>query len=303
MNQMEIITTTDLNSIPRVIEWNFEDLKTELRSQLEVYKNLTVTADAIKVAKSDRANLNKLKTAVEEHRKEIKRRCLEPYNVFEAQCKELVGIISEPINAIDEQVKVFEDKEKQDKYDALKAHYDSVVGDMADTAKLDLIINPKWANKTNKLEDLKGEIEDQIDRVKDELKKLSEQYGDAPYYAAIVNKYKEALNYSAAVVLATNLKFEQEQEERRKKKAEEALKAAQEAQAAEEQRIQQMAVQPEPVPMSEPTVAVQPVQQTAPTVNEPVGMVSFTVKGTRSQIVALREFMKKNGIEYAVIRK
>ena len=114
MNQMEIITTTDLNSIPRVIEWNFEDLKTELRSQLEVYKNLTVTADAIKVAKSDRANLNKLKTAVEEHRKEIKRRCLEPYNVFEAQCKELVGIISEPINAIDEQVKVFEDKEKQD---------------------------------------------------------------------------------------------------------------------------------------------------------------------------------------------
>ena len=303
MSQMEIITTTDLNLIPQVIEWNFEDLKTELRTQLEVYKNLAVTADAIKAAKSDRANLNKLKTAVEEYRKDIKRRCLEPYNAFEAQCKELVGIINEPINAIDEQIRVFEDKEKQDKYDALKAHYDSVVGDMADTAKFDLIINPKWANKTNKLEDLKGEIEDQIDRVKDELKKLADQYSDVPYYAAIVSKYKEALNYSAAIVLATSLKFEQEQEERRKKKAEEALKAAQEAQAAEEQRIQQMAVQPEPVPMPEPTVAVQPVQQTAPIANEPVGMVSFTVKGTKSQIVALREFMKKNGIEYAVIRK
>lgn len=302
MNQMEIITTTDLNLIPQVIEWNFEDLKTELRSQLEVYKNLTVTADAIKVAKSDRANLNKLKTAVEEYRKDIKRRCLEPYNAFEGQCKELVNIIDEPINAIDEQVKAFEDKEKQDKYDALKAHFDSIAKD--DCISLDLILNPKWANKTNKLDDLKAEIEDQIDRVHDELKKLADQYHDVPYYTAIVNKYKEALNYSAAVVLATNLKFEQEQEERKRKKAEEALKAAQKAQAAEEQRIQQMAVQPEPVPMSEPTVAVeQPVQQTAPTANEPVGMASFTVKGTKSQIVALREFMKKNGIEYAVIRK
>ena len=296
MNQMEIITTTDLNSIPRVIEWNFEDLKTELRSQLEVYTNLAVTADAIKVAKSDRANLNKKKTAVEEYRKDIKRRCLEPYNAFEVQCKELVGIINEPINAIDEQVKVFEDKEKQSKYDALKAHFDSIAKD--DCISLDLILNPKWANKTNKLDDLKAEIEDQIDRVHDELKKLSEQYGDAPYYAAIVNKYKEALNYSAAVVLATNLKFEQEQEERRKKKAEEALKAAQEAQAAEEQRIQQMAVQPEPAPMPEPTVAVQPVQQTT---SEPVGKISFAAIGTRKQLGALVEYMKKNGIRYSRI--
>lgn len=293
MNQMEIITTTDLNLIPQVIEWNFEDLKTELRSQLEVYKNLTVTADAIKVAKSDRANLNKLKTAVEEYRKDIKRRCLEPYNAFEGQCKELVNIIDEPINAIDEQVKAFEDKEKQDKYDALKAHFDSIAKD--DCISLDLILNPKWANKTNKLNDLKAEIEDQIDRVHDELKKLSEQYGDAPYYAAIVNKYKEALNYSAAIVLATSLKFEQEQEERRKKKAEEALKVAQAA------TPQPAPVQSEPQP--EPVAVEQPVQQTAPTANEPVGMVSFTVKGTKSQIVALSKFMKKNGIEYAVIRK
>lgn len=293
MNQMEIVTTTDLGLIPQVIEWNFEDLKTELRSQLEVYKNFTVTADAIKVAKSDRANLNKLKTAVEEYRKDIKRRCLEPYNAFEAQCKELVGIINEPINAIDEQVKVFEDKEKQDKYDALKAHFDSIAKD--DCISLDLILNPKWANKTNKLDDLKAEIEDQIDRVHDELKKLSEQYGDAPYYAAIVNKYKEALNYSAAIVLATSLKFEQEQEERRKKKAEEALKAAQAV------TPQPAPVQPEPQP--EPVVVEQPVQQTAPIVNEPVGTVSFTVKGTRAQIIALREFMKKSGIQFAVIRK
>lgn len=292
MNQMEIVTVTDLSAIPRVIEWNHEELKTELRTQLEVYKNLVVTPDAIKSAKSDRANLNKLATAVEEYRKDVKRRCLEPYNELETKCKELVGIIKEPIEAIDTQIKAFEEQEKTAKYKALKEFFESKVGDMNEVIEFEKILDPKWANKTKGLDELKGSLEDHIDRVKEELKKLEEQFGDVPYKVAVVNKYLESYNYSAALVEATTLKFRYEQEQKKKQAAEEALKAAQQKQEVQAQ------VQPEPV-----SEQAQPVQQTVPVTNEPVGTVSFTVKGTRTQIIALREFMKKNGIQFAVIRK
>lgn len=292
MNQMEIVTVTDLSAIPRVIEWNHEELKTELRTQLEVYKNLVVTPDAIKSAKSDRANLNKLATAVEEYRKDVKKRCLEPYNELETKCKELVGIIKEPIEAIDTQIKAFEEQEKNAKYEALKNFFESKVGDMNEVIEFEKILDPKWANKTKGLDELKGSLEDHIDRVKEELKKLEEQFGDVPYKVAVVNKYLESYNYSAALVEATTLKFRYEQEQKKKQAAEEALKAAQQKQEVQAQ------VQPEPV-----SEQAQPVQQTVPVTNEPVGTVSFTVKGTRTQIIALREFMKSNGIQFAVIRK
>lgn len=301
MNQMEIITTTDLNLIPQVIEWNFEDLKTELRSQLEVYKNLTVTADAIKVAKSDRANLNKLKTAIEEYRKDIKRRCLDPYNAFETQCKELVGIINEPINAIDEQVKAFEKQEKDEKYAALKEFFDGKVGDMADTVEFDKILDPKWGNKTKGLEELKGAIEDNIDRIREEIDYLEQTYSDAPYKTAIIEEYMQAYSKSKAIVLATTLEFRYKQEQKKKQEAEEALKKAeQQKQEAQAQLEQSAPVQSEPAPK---VVEQQAMLISEAPESEPVGTVSFSVKGTKSQIIALREFMKSNGIQFAVIRK
>lgn len=292
MEQLQIITKTDLEIIPRVIDWNHEELKTALRSQLEVYKNLVVTPDAIKSAKSDRANLNKLATAVEEYRKDVKRRCLEPYNELETKCKELVGIIEEPIEAIDTQIKAFEEQEKTAKYKALKEFFESKVGDMADTIVFEKILDPKWGNKSKGLDELKGSLEDHIDRVREELEKLEEQFGDVPYKVAVVNKYMENYNYSAALVEATTLKFRYEQEQKKKQAAEEALKATR------QKREEQAQVQPESV-----SEQAQPVQQTVPVTNEPVGTVSFTVKGTRAQIIALREFMKSNGIQFAVIRK
>ena len=296
MEQLQIITKTDLEIIPKVIDWNHEELKSALRSQLKVYKNLIVTPDAIKSAKSDRANLNKLATAVEEYRKDVKRRCLEPYNELEAKCKEIVGIIKEPIEAIDTQVKAFEEQEKEEKRKALKEFFDGKVGDMADTIEFEKILDPKWGNKTKGLDELKGSLEDNIDRVREELKKLEEQFGDVPYKVAVVNKYMENYNYSAALVEATTLKFRYEQEQKKKQSAEEALKKAQQ----QEQEAQSQPEQPASTETPEPALPEQPVQQTAA---EPVGAVSFTVKGTRSQIIALREFMKSNGIQFAVIRK
>ena len=48
-------------TFPEVIQFNYEELKAEITSKVEMYKNLVYTgSDQIKDAKADRAALNKL---------------------------------------------------------------------------------------------------------------------------------------------------------------------------------------------------------------------------------------------------
>ena len=63
---------------------NFEELKAALKQELAVYKSIVYTPDAIKDAKKDKAELNKLRKAIEDRRKEIKNIILEPYAIVEA---------------------------------------------------------------------------------------------------------------------------------------------------------------------------------------------------------------------------
>src|SRR5574344_298476 len=103
---MELIMTTDLEkSLPQKIDFNYEAIKAELSEKLERYNSLVVTEDSVSAAKKDKAALNKLKTALEDRRKEVKKDCLRPYEEFEQKIKELVGMIDAPVLAIDGQIK------------------------------------------------------------------------------------------------------------------------------------------------------------------------------------------------------
>ena len=86
---LELILRSANIDLPNEIE-NLEQLKTELIPRLEKYNSLVVTEDSIKAAKEDKANLNKLRKAIEEQRISIKKQYLEPYNVLEADRKSVV---------------------------------------------------------------------------------------------------------------------------------------------------------------------------------------------------------------------
>lgn len=69
---MELTITTDLKSIPTDIDFNFEELKSELADNLTYYNNLVIADESgIKAAKSDKAKLNKLAEAIDNKRKEM----------------------------------------------------------------------------------------------------------------------------------------------------------------------------------------------------------------------------------------
>lgn len=103
---MEFNLITNIKqSIPQAIVFNFDELKKELAEKITPYKSLAVTEDDLKGAKSDKANLNKLKKALNDKRIEVKKEYMQPLEVFEGQVKELVSIVDEGIVNIDSQVK------------------------------------------------------------------------------------------------------------------------------------------------------------------------------------------------------
>lgn len=153
----------------RRIQWNKEELEAAVRAKIAGYENVVYTEENIKAAKNDRAELNKLIKAIEERRKQVKNIINKPYAVFEAELNEITALINEPVALIDQQVKAFEEKQKEEKKEAIKATYDENIGDLAEVLPFEKIFDSRYLNQTYKLATAQKEIVDKIDTVKTDL--------------------------------------------------------------------------------------------------------------------------------------
>ena len=114
MLELRIISPQE-NGFVQEIEWNNEELKTAIAKKMEDYKGLVFTEETIADGKKDRADLNKLRGAIDNERKRIKKMCMEPYDKFEKEVKEVLGLVDEQINAIDVQIKEVEQIKREEK--------------------------------------------------------------------------------------------------------------------------------------------------------------------------------------------
>lgn len=217
---MEMRMTTDLETaLPAEIGFNFEELKSELTERLHHYNTLVVTEDAIKDAKTDLANLRKLKDAIETRRKEVKRQCMEPYNTFEARVKELTSLIDAPVAAINGQIKTFEEQEKEKKRAEIAAAYEELVPEeYHDIIPLNRILDPKWLNKGTTMKSISEAISQIANRTKIDMLYI-ESATEPEHLTAVRSRYIETLNIEAALdhrdrLVATKQAFQQREAQR-----------------------------------------------------------------------------------------
>ena len=286
---MELILKSAEVNLPQSIE-NLAALKAELTPKLDYYNKLVVTADSIKAAKADKAALNKLKTAIEDQRKAIKKQYLEPYNVLETQCKEVVALIDAPISAIDKQIKVFEEKDDNEKYSQLTVAFNDL--EPPEWIKIEDVLNPKWKNKTLKTEALISELTAAVKELVDGLAKISDMYKDEPYVFSIAEFFKEHKDFSKTAVYAAQMQTAY--------KKEQAAKAAAEAAA---QNVLQNAPQDAATVSNESILPQQQTQQETQS-EQPQKLFKgrFEVEATKDQLQALGNFMKANGIKFKTIK-
>jgi uncharacterized membrane protein YccC len=287
---MELILRNADVTIPQAIE-NIQYLRQELAARLDYYKGVIVTEDTIKDAKADRANLNKLKSAIDDQRKEVKRQTMALYEPLEKECKELLSMIDEPIGVIDSQLKAFDEQKKAAKYQALTEFFAKV--NTLNFVKIEHVLNPKWGNATSKLDALKDEMSGNIQRIVDDYADIKKLYADSTMLTAILQRFEQTRDKGAALAYAAEIeRREKAEQERREREA--AEKARREQEQREAEQIQR---QPEEV-VTYPTIAPVPAGP-AP---EPIGQATFRVIGTRSQLRTLAAYMRENGIKYEVLK-
>ena len=294
MTQFEIIMRTDTPELPAEIG-NFEEVKAAISEALKEYStDAIVTADSVKDAEKTRAHLRRVKEQVETYRKDAKAAYLEKFNKLETQCKELSGMIEQPIAAIDTKIKEFENAENEKKWKQLDDFFWSL--NPKEFIRLEDALNPKWKNKTATISKLRQEISEAVCKIEDDFAEIEKMYGASPLWTAISDKYKETKDKSKTLVYAAQIERQHSEEQKR------AAEIQRQREAEEAARAQNAISEPEaPQAVTKPEI-VQNVSPAAETAPERMIRGTFRVEGTKDQIRALAMFLKQNGIRYEVLK-
>lgn len=223
----------------KAIECNYDELKAELSQKLEEYKGRVYTEEQVKEAKADRAKLNALATALDSKRKEIKKKCLQPYEQFEAQIKDLLAVIKEPVALIDSQIKGYEEEKKAKKFEEVKALFEKLkdaAGKELEFVSFEQIFEDKFLNASLSLKMVETVISNKFNSIKCNLKTIADL---KEYSFEATEVYKETLNLNEALEKAKYMvdiaeKKKAEEERKEQEKEEEIKGAASDPQEAEE---------------------------------------------------------------------
>lgn len=189
-NELSLPEYTIDYQLPVITINNFDQLKTAVEAYANKYQGMAVTTSTEKESKSSRAELRKLKQALDDKRKEIRKKYAEPYQRFAAQIKDLEMTLDSSINPIDAGLKELEEQQRQLR---LK-HVNALIAEMAPNYHVEpgeVEIDPTWLNKTT----TKKKVTEGIADVMGYIKK---QHDDLKTGISTITKYAQAYQIDPA---------------------------------------------------------------------------------------------------------
>lgn len=225
---MSQITELQVSYQAGVITGNFEEVKSSLQAKLEDYQNVVYTADTVKDAKKDVAELRKLRKVIDDKRKEIKKSWNDPYKAFEEMTKELITLIDEPINYISSQIDSFEEQRKAEKRSKIEEEYSKRFdNEYGEYCTLDSFFDEKWLNSSTTMKTIKELLDSKKTFIEESIKTIKD-CGEETEEKAL-KMFKANLNLQEVLAWINQyrlqkeeiLKNQREEEQDRQRKAEE----------------------------------------------------------------------------------
>ena len=263
--------------IPEQITWNYDEIKAELTVKIQKYETLAYTEDQIQEAKKDRANLNKLKAALNDERLRREREYMKPFQVFKDQVNEIREIIDKPIKIIDEQLEGYEEDRKRKKREEIGAYWAQETTH-PDWITLPLIFQDKWLNASYSMTQIKKDIDSKVGQINYDMETL-EMLPEYSFEA--VEIYKTTLDMNKAIAEGQRLADIQKRKEEAEKAEKELMAKVEEEEA--EAIMADMEAESSPAPEQK---------------EEKKMMVRFEVELTVDQAKELRTFFQERGIRF-----
>lgn len=283
-----------------VIQEELYRIKEKVTAVVDNALAMQVSEDTVKDIKAKRAEMNKMLTAFEERRKEVKKAVLAPYENFEAVYKECVSDAFKNADAeLKRRIATVEDGIKQAKREELETYF----SEYCQSVGIDFVsfkdagINITLSDSRKKLKDM---VKAWIDGIASALQMISTMENADEIRAEFkANGY----NGNAAVV-TVNARRKAIEEEKRRAEEKKRLDAEREErerilmQEYAAQNVENSLIEPLTAPVEQiPTDTKNGVQEEK---NEPQTMfcVTFAVSGTIEQLKALKNFLNEGEYNY-----
>lgn len=188
--------------LPEIPEFNFEELKKDLLEKTTKYENIIYNDNEISQAKKDRADLNKLKKAINDKRISMEKEYMKPFNEFKDKVKEIIDIIDKPIAAIDGQVKEYEKQQAEKKQAAIQELFKDKCPFAFDWLNVEQISKPNWHNASVSMKSIEEDMCLTFSMIESELKSIE----TLDFKEQAIETYKQTLSMSAVLERVASLK-------------------------------------------------------------------------------------------------
>ena len=264
-----------------VIEEQLRSVSTVIDERVKNATSLVCTEESVKTIKEIRAELNKDYKEFETKRKLVKEQVLKPYNDFENVYKECISdkfrnadlILKGKIDNVENELKAKKEQEVKDYFEEYKTanNIDFITYGQA---RINVTLSAS-------MKSLKEQAKQFIDKITDDLKLIETQ----EHKAEILVEYKQTLNVAQAITTVTN-RFKAIEEEKKKEEQKVVHIEMNENHEITKKSYEQLE-----------SIFNKPLEQPKEE-KEEVLTLKFTVKGTKTKLRALKEFLINGGYEY-----
>jgi hypothetical protein len=192
-------------------------IEEEVELKLSKIEGVVYDIDSIGEAKADKSELNKLAKSLNQKRIDIEKEFMKPFTTFKAKVKTITDRIKTVSGEVDVQVKVVEQKEKDERIDNVKFLFATELEKFDFTVELDLVLNPKWHNKLKDKEITNG-IQHALMVVENDLKVISNL--NSEFEDELTERYLKDLNLPITIEYKATLERAKEVAEAKVEKVE-----------------------------------------------------------------------------------
>lgn len=258
------------------IEDNIKEVKEYAIKVKDYYTGLIFTEETKGEAEKEKADINKFKKQVEDFRKQIVAKYNEPIKLFEDTAKETEKLLKETYDLINTQVKAFDVEQLEKVKEKVEAYFNEYAQsknvDFVNFSQMNISITKGLLTSTG---NLTKKIQDQINEFVDRCLKDVDLINTLEHKEEILIEYKKTLKSAESIALVMD-RYKQLEEMK------------QEKESTKEQVINDEEMLKKIDSLSAPKVENQ----------EEILELSFKVRGTRTKLKVLKEFLNNGGYDY-----
>jgi biotin-(acetyl-CoA carboxylase) ligase len=174
-----------------VVFGSYHELKNQATELADQIRTVEVNEDNVKLSKKLLAEVNKRVKTLEDRRIAIKKEMLEPYQTFEDQVKEIVGIVKDADQFVRGQVKDLEEQERLQKETELRSLWDKRIEHYSfkDFVPFLDFAEPRHLNKSTTIQAVEKEMVQFLEKVESDMKVIYALQDVDDHINAYLNTY------------------------------------------------------------------------------------------------------------------